>query len=171
LIAPLAPIFGSVEYDASGYDTSRHQSENVRKFESYGTHPSPLVSSLVPLIDFHEAIGAERLRARLHYLARYWADRAASLPPMRMATSPDPALSCSLVAWEMEGIDSGALTRLLRQRDKIMLGGTEPYRGFFGIPENNGRWIIVANTAMFTTLAELDRFVDALERIARDGIG
>jgi selenocysteine lyase/cysteine desulfurase len=171
LIAPLPPLFGSVTWDEAGADTSRHATSEIRKYESYGTHPAPMIESIIPVIDFHEAIGAERLRARLYYLKKYWIDRVAGLPRLRIATGSDPSVSCSLVAWEMEGIPSPALTLAFRTQDKIMLGGTEPYRGFFGIPDDKGRWIIVANTAMFTTLPELDRFVAALERVSRDGIG
>ncbi len=80
-------------------------------------------------------------------------------------------LSCSVVAWEMEGIQSSALSAELRVDDKIMLGGTERYGGFFDIPADDPRGLIVANTAMFTTLAELDRFVAALRQISRQGLG
>jgi selenocysteine lyase/cysteine desulfurase len=171
LVAGLPPIFGSVTWNERGEYTSRAHTSEIRKYESYGTHPAPMIESINAIMDLHESIGSERLAARLFYLKKYWTDRVAEFPRLRLATGATRETSCSLVAWEVEGIDSAALTRALRVNDKILLGGTEPYAGFFGIPPEKARWIIVANTAMFTTLPELDRFVSVLRRVSRSGIG
>lgn len=161
LVKTLMPLYGSVSQE--GAVVSRHDAPSMEKFEEYGGHPDWQFYGLEAALDLLQQLGFDRIRARLFELTRHWTSRAAALPGFRAAVSIDPALAASLVAWEVAGVSSDDLTRRLA-RHRISLGGSDLYAGFFGIPANAPRWLVLTNTAVFTTRAELDRFVRALER-------
>ena len=45
---------------------------NIRKFEHQGTRPINAIQSIIPAIEFHNAIGFEAKLARLQYLKESW---------------------------------------------------------------------------------------------------
>jgi hypothetical protein len=49
----------------------------------------------------------------------------------------------------------------------VLTGGTEPYGGFFGIPADRPRSLRIANTALFTSPADVDRLAQAIETLPR----
>jgi selenocysteine lyase/cysteine desulfurase len=163
LMASIPPLFGSVRFDGA-HPQSRTADEAMDKYESFGQHPAANVAALAALLDIVEAIGMPRIEARLRYLATYWLERVRDLRGFRMATFDTPEHRCSLTAWELEGKASRAVGDALRAR-KIYVGSSDPYSGFFGIPRDSPRALKISNTAIFTRLDELDRFVDALHRI------
>jgi selenocysteine lyase/cysteine desulfurase len=117
-------------------------------------------------MDFLNAIGMANLEARLRYLATYWLRRVPEVPGLRMATLDTAEHRCSLTAWELEEGDPRAVGAALRERG-VYVGSSDPYAGFFDIPLDRPRALTISNTAMFTRLDELDRFVDALKAVAR----
>lgn len=50
---------------------------------------------------------------------------------------------------------------------RVRNGRTESYAGFFGIPEKAPRFLFIANTASFTSIADVDRLADAIEATAK----
>jgi isopenicillin-N epimerase len=165
LVASIPPLFGSVRFDGA-HPQSRAADETMDKYESFGQHPAANVAALSTLLDFVDAIGVPHIEARLRYLATYWLDRIRDVPGFRMATFDAPEHRCSLTAWELEGKASRAVGDALRAR-KIYVGSSDPYAGFFGIPYDRPRELKISNTAIFTRLDELDRFVAALSEAAK----
>jgi selenocysteine lyase/cysteine desulfurase len=165
LIASIPPLFGSVRFDGA-HPQSRAADETMDKYESFGRHPAANVAALAALLDFVSAIGMARIEARLRYLATYWLESARDVRGFRMATFDEPEHRCSLTAWELEGRDARTVGDALRER-KIYVGSSDPYAGFFGIPSDRPRELKISNTAIFTRLDELDRFVAALSRLAK----
>jgi hypothetical protein len=45
----------------------------------------------------------------------------------------------------------------------VLVGGTESYSGFFGIPEDRPRSLFIANAGVFTSPEDVDRLADAIE--------
>jgi selenocysteine lyase/cysteine desulfurase len=165
LIASIPPLFGSVRFDGA-HPQSRAADETMDKYESFGQHPAANVAALAALLDFVSAIGMTRIEARLRYLTTYWLERARDVRGFRMATFDEPEHRCSLTAWELEGRDPRTVGDALRER-KIYVGSSDPYAGFFGIPSDRPRELKISNTAIFTRLDELNRFVAALSRLAK----
>ena len=64
--------------------------DDIRKFESLGTRSFAPEQAIGQAIDFHNAIGAERKQARLHYLKRYWADQVKNHPNIQINTPLSP---------------------------------------------------------------------------------
>ncbi|MEQ8767365.1 MAG: aminotransferase class V-fold PLP-dependent enzyme [Planctomycetota bacterium] len=149
-IAPLWPLLAHTEA----------HSEDIRKFEQTGTYPVPIPLAIGEAVEFHERIGSARKEARLRYLRDYWVERLRDLPGFRLHTSLDPERSCGIATFELEGIAPNDLNRKLLQDHKIVLTGIdhEDFRGTRVSPH------------VYTSPRELDIFVDAVRRVAENGI-
>ncbi len=136
------------------------QSTDIRKFEEVGTHSAAPRLAIGESLLFHNGIGGKRKEARLRYLSRYWMNRLKDIPKVRFNTSFDPEQSCAIANVHIEGTDPGAIGSYLFNKHRIF---TTPiiHEEFQGIR-------ITPN--VYTTLAELDRFCEQMEIIARKGL-
>jgi selenocysteine lyase/cysteine desulfurase len=136
------------------------QANDIRKFEEIGTHSAAPKLAIGEALLFHNGIGGKRKEARLRYLSRYWMNRLKDLPKVRFNTSFDPAQSCAIANVQIEGINPSAIGSHLFDKHRIF---TTPiiHEEFQGIR-------ITPN--VYTTLWELDRFCNVMEKIARNGL-
>jgi isopenicillin-N epimerase len=158
-VAGLPPLYG---YFDPKTQRPAFDSDRMEKFEKFGTHPAERFLSIGQMLDFHEAIGGDRIQARLHYLKRHWAEQVKGEKRLKLLASLDPQLSCSLLSFDVLEGKRVDVTRPLWEQSKIMLGGAY-VDGEFGKPET-WREITLCNTALFTTLEQLDRFAAALKK-------
>lgn len=133
---------------------------DIRKFEEIGTHSAAMRLAIGEAILFHNAIGGRRKEARLRYLARYWMNKLKSVPKVGFNTSFDDAQSCAIGNFKIEGVDPVKIGGYLWTKYRIF---TTPivHEEFTGIR-------ITPN--VYTTLWELDRFCEAVEGIAKNGL-
>lgn len=136
------------------------QRADIRKFEETGTRPAATRLAIGEAILFHQGIGARRKEERLRFLRSYWTDRLASLPNVRFHTSFESGHSCGIALVEIPGVDPAAITEYLMSRHKIFTVAIDH-------PEFKGNRI---TPNLYTSRAELDRFCDVMETIARKGI-
>ena len=136
------------------------QSNDIRKFEEIGTHSAAPKLAIGEALLFHNGIGGKRKEARLRYLSRYWMNRLKDVPKVRFNTSFDPAQSCAIANVQIEGINPSKIGSYLFDKHRIF---TTPivHEEFEGIR-------ITPN--VYTTLGELDRFCNVMEKIARSGL-
>ena len=136
------------------------QANDIRKFEEIGTHSAAPKLAIGEALLFHNGIGGLRKEARLRYLSRYWMNRLKDVPKVRFNTSFDPAQSCAIANVQIEGINPSTIGSYLFDKHRIF---TTPiiHEEFQGIR-------ITPN--LYTTLGELDRFGNVMERIARNGL-
>lgn len=167
LVAALPPLFGAVEEDRQRGLVPQWRSPSPQKFEVTGAHPAAHFYALGEALDFLSAIGLERIRARFFALTRRWAERVRKLPAFRTPVAVHPDHCAGLMSWELTGRDSGELAKELDARHQILTGLTERYTGFFGIPEDRPRSLLITNVALFTAPTEVDRLADAIEQLAR----
>jgi selenocysteine lyase/cysteine desulfurase len=143
------------------------QGEDIRKFEHVGTQPEAIKLALGDALVFHHGIGGARKEARLRFLRDYWADRLEGLPGYRLLTSRDPGQSCGIGTFTVENFDMAGLSRALFDRDKI-------YTITVGIPSPDGTPEGVTGMrvtpSLYTTLRELDLFVEAVSRYVKHGL-
>lgn len=134
------------------------QKNDIRKFEDVGTRPPAAFLALGEALSFHRSIGVERKAARLRYLRDYWLD--ALLPYDRIRLHTHRPAACALATIGVEGVDPLALRDHLWERHRIRV---RPIRhaAVEGIRVSPG---------LYTTLAELDRFVEVMESVLRDGL-
>ncbi len=133
---------------------------NIRKFEEIGTHPAANHNAIAEALTFHEAIGIERKAARLRYLRDRWMRRLDGQKGVTIRTSFDPTMSCALGNVAVEGVAEARLTGHLWDKYRILVTpiAHEECRGIRVTP------------SVYTTLDEIDQFVDAMESVIRNGL-
>ncbi len=139
---------------------SEKMAEDIRKFEEIGTHPAANYLAVGDALTFHQGIGPEHKSARLRYLTHYWAERLLEHERIKLHTSLKPEFSCGLANVEISGIDSTELGSHLWREHRIIVTPIK-HAEFEGIR---------VTPAVYTTLEELDRFCDAMEAVARNGL-
>ncbi len=139
---------------------NKNQDENIRKFEEIGTHPAANHLAIADALTFHQGIGPKRKEERLKYLTNYWAEPLLKHERVVLHTSQKPGNSCGIGVVQVEGVDSGAIDRYMWDIHRIIITPIK-HAEFEGLR-------ITPN--VYTTLEELDRFVEAMETVIKDGL-
>jgi isopenicillin-N epimerase len=135
--------------------------DNIRKFEEIGTHPAANTLAIGEALTFHQGLGGERKAARLVHLRNVWANRLTNVSPrVRLHTSMKDGLACGLATVQVEGVDTGALGAHLWGEHRIL---ATPIRH----AEFEG---LRVTPSVYTTLEELERFSEVMERVIRHGL-
>jgi selenocysteine lyase/cysteine desulfurase len=133
---------------------------NIRKFEEIGTHPAANYLAIGEALTFHQGIGAARKEERLRYLTSYWAEPLLRHDRVKLQTTLDPGQSCGIGVVDVEGVDPGGIGRYLWDTHRIIV---TPIRH----ADFQGNRI---TPNVYTTIEELDRFIDAMEHIIANGL-
>jgi selenocysteine lyase/cysteine desulfurase len=133
---------------------------NIRKFEEIGTHPAANHNAIAEAMTFYESIGAERKAARLRFLRDRWAKRLERVPGVKILTSYDAAQSCGLASFTPGQLDVNKVTGYLYEKHRIIVTA-------IAHPEFN---CLRITPNVYTTLGEIDRFVDVMETLLRNGL-
>lgn len=149
-IASLWPLMAAAET----------QDADIRKFEEVGTHPAANTLAVGEALTFHQALQAARKEARLVYLRNYWAERLLEHDRVSLNTSLKPGMACGIANVHVDGIATNELQGHLWRTHKI-------YTTPINHDEFNGLRI---SPSVYTTLEELDRFVEAVEDVLRNGV-
>ncbi|NIM59694.1 MAG: aminotransferase class V-fold PLP-dependent enzyme [Candidatus Aminicenantes bacterium] len=143
------------------------QGDDIRKFENIGTHPDYLELAIGEALAFHHGIGGKRKEERMRYLKNYWAKALEKLPGLKILTSYDPEQACGIGTFTVENMDLSKLVQVLFQKHKI-------YIITVGVPsfELEGEKItgIRVTPSIYTTLRELDTFIEAVSYYVRNGL-
>ncbi len=131
--------------------------KTIRKFEEIGTHPAALHNATLQALEFYEQIGAERKFARLRYLKQRWAERLNKLSGARLLVSLDARYSGAFGTIHFESRDPGKLSDALLTKHNILVTP-------ISAPGFNG---IRVSPNVYTSVAEVDRFCDAVETVLR----
>jgi selenocysteine lyase/cysteine desulfurase len=146
--------------------------DDIRKFEQIGTYPVPLVLSIADAIGFHDALGGARKLARLRYLRTSWVQRLAQHDRVRFLThfggppgAPfDPerarATGTGLASFAIDGIAPADLAAHLWREHRIYTIAID-HADVKGLRITPG---------VYTTVEELERFIDAVERVLTHGL-
>lgn len=162
LIEQLPPLFGRYSEDEHGAVQLKWNSGEMLKYETFGAHPEGQFMALGDAIDFPSGIGVDRIQERLFYLTSRWMKRAQKLPSFRSAVALDPEHCAGLVGFELSDKYYNSVYNML-DKHHVIVGGTESYAGFFGIPENAPRSLFCPNAGLCTSPADVDRLADAIE--------
>ena len=134
--------------------------DDIRKFEEIGTHPEANFLAIGEALTFHQLIGGARKEARLVYLRNYWAEQLLEFERVRLNTSLQPGLACGIANVRIEGVETGPLRDWLWNEHRI-----------FTVAINHAEFTgLRVSPSTYTTLEELDRFVDAMTGAAKRGI-
>ncbi|MBA2421774.1 MAG: aminotransferase class V-fold PLP-dependent enzyme [Chitinophagales bacterium] len=149
-IASLWPLFANGE----------PQSSDIKKFEAQGTRSFPAELAIGYALDFHNAIGTERKEARLRFLKDYWAKKVKELPKVKLHTSLLPQYSCAICGFSIDGITTAETNSFLFNKYKIHA---------VNIEWENIKCVRVT-PHVYTSLAELDKLVKAIEDAVNNGV-
>lgn len=131
--------------------------DDIRKFESIGTHPVNYIA-IAEALAFNETVGIARKAARLRYLNMRWVKRLRSYPNVEFRTNlDDPTQWAGILNVNIQGVDNAKLCEWMFDRHRIFvipIGHVE-CRGIRVTPN------------VYTLLSEIDRFGDAMEKVAR----
>jgi isopenicillin-N epimerase len=143
------------------------QANDIRKFEQIGTYPTAIRAAIGEALAFHQAIGAERKAARLRYLTLRWANAIKGDPRVRIHSSLDPGQTWGLAMVGIDGVDARALSQFMMDRYRIVInavvGGQPPQQVF----DYSG---LRVTPNVYTTLQEVDTFVEAMQEVLKKGI-
>ena len=143
------------------------QANDIRKFEQIGTYPTAIRAAIGEALAFHQAIGAERKAARLRYLTLRWANAIKGDPRVKIHSSLDPGQTWGLAMVGIDGVDARALSQFMMDRYRIVInavvGGQPPQQVF----DYSG---LLVTPNVYTTLQEVDTFVEAMQEVLKKGI-
>ena len=131
-------------------------SKDIRKFEALGTRSFPIEQGIGEAINFHEAIGSRRKQERIFYLKNYWATRVKDVKGVKLYTSLDPRFSCAICGVSVEGVEPRQLMNTLFDKYRIHTVAID-YEGVH---------CIRVTPHVYTPIADLDKFVGAIQDIA-----
>jgi len=139
---------------------AKTQDDDIRKFEEIGTHPAANTLAIAEALTFHEGIGPQRKLARMIYLRDRWAKRLAAQERFKLNTSLKPGLAGGLANVAIEGIPAGQLQSWLWNTHRVFTVAIvhEQFEG------------IRVSPSVYSTIEEVDRFAELMERAAREGI-
>jgi selenocysteine lyase/cysteine desulfurase len=144
------------------------QDNDIRKFESIGTHPWAIRAALGEALAFHQAIGAERKAARMRYLTLRWANALKVHPRIKILSNlGEPAEIWAVAAVTIDGMDVRALARFLMNKYRIivvpLVGGAPPNQVF-------DYQCLRVSPSIYTTLEEVDTFIAGMEDALKNGV-
>jgi len=144
------------------------QDDDIRKFESIGTHPWAIRAALGEALAYHQAIGTERKAARLRYLNLRWINALKAYPRVKVLTDfSEPPQAWGVAAVNMEGIDVRDLAKFLMDKYRIivvpLVGGAPPNQVF-------EYQALRVSPNIYTTLEEIDTFVKGMEDALKNGV-
>jgi isopenicillin-N epimerase len=144
------------------------QDSDIRKFESIGTHPWAIRAALGESLAFHQATGADRKAARLRYLTLRWANALKAHPRIKVLSDlSEPAQCWGVAAVYIDGIDVRQLAKFMMDKYRIvvvpLVGGAPPNSVF-------DYQALRVSPNVYTTLEEIDTFVEAMEDAVKNGV-
>lgn len=129
---------------------------NILRLNHTGTTPVHVDLGISTAIDYHEAIGAERKQARLRYLKSYWAEKVKKNKKIIINTPWEAERSGAIANVLVEGMGAKEMAKVLMDKYQIWTVAIKR-------PNVHGCRI---TPNVFTSTAELDKFVKALEEMA-----
>ncbi len=127
----------------------RNRDLKAYRFSNVGTSNLSVMVGLKAALDFHQAVGPERVYARIHELARRVRDRIAAQPQLRLANASADGFYGGLVSFEPVKGDLKPVLAELAARKVRVAGGPERIR---------------VATHIFTRPTELNALFGAVER-------
>lgn len=135
------------------------RSENdIRKFEEIGTAPAATKAAINEALAFHQAIGTDRVAARLRYLTLRWANKLKANPNIKIHTGLDQVYGVACVG--VKDVPAAQVYDFLWNKYRIITAAISR-------PEYNG---VRVTPNIYTPLEEIDTFVAAMEDLLKNGV-
>ena len=132
----------------------------AHRFNHLGTFDESRMAGLLAAVGFVEALGMDRVEARIRYLRRRLQEGLGSIPRVTVMTPGEESLNAGMVSFAMEGVDALDL--------QAHLGRTHRVRTRV-IGEYGYGWMRLS-THVYNSPAEVDLVLELLDRAARGGV-
>ncbi|NKB68217.1 MAG: aminotransferase class V-fold PLP-dependent enzyme [Candidatus Latescibacteria bacterium] len=134
---------------------------------SVGTRSIPIVLGHGLAMDFHNALGRDRIEQRCRQLSDYARARLRTIPGLQLLTPEQPALSSGMVSFGVAGGRNGEVRRRLFDEHNIVVKGAQGTYAFVeqGGAKSHNFNALRFSTHIFNNEAEIDRTADLIEAI------
>lgn len=144
-IEKIWPLFGDNEY----------ASNDIRKFEHWGTRPNSAMATIPTAIEFHESIGSELKYERLFFLKDYWTQQAKEIDGIEVHTPFEKERSGAIANFSINEQKPSETTKKLFEEHNIFSVAIET-------PDVNG---VRITPHLYNSIEELDMLVYALKKL------
>jgi isopenicillin-N epimerase len=141
---------------SSGWDDVKR---GAARYDRLSQRAHPLVLAMGAAIEFQQAIGRERIEARIRALQNYSRRALQGLPGIRFHTSLNPALNGGLVAFTLPSLKNADIVETLKRRHRIWTRTMEYDMNAVRIA-----------THVYNTEAQVDQLVEGLQDILKGNI-
>ncbi len=145
-VAQLWPLFGDPR-----------EPDDILRLNHTGTHPAHTDLAIGNAIDYLEGLGIERKEARMRYLQRYWRAGLKEVDRIVLNTPEESHRSCGIGNVGIDGMKPSEMAERLMKEHRIFTVAID------GAGVHGCR----ISPNVFTTVKELDVFVDAVNQLAR----
>ena len=118
------------------------------------------LATIKEALQFQQALGTERKRARLLRLGSRWQDELAAVNGVQLLTPRHPDHWCGPASFAFEGLDSAWLAKHLRNDHRVLVqnkaGRYSPFKNAIRI-----------SPGAHSTFTDVDRLVEAVKSVAR----
>lgn len=150
--AELWPTLASGGWDA--LDLGAHRLNHM------GTMDESRMAGLLAAVEYHRALGPDRIEARIRHLHEYLRAGLAEVPGLELLTPEGPELSSGMLSFRLQGLDSlelqSHMARTANVRTRV-------------IGEYDLGWMRLS-THIYNLPFELDRTVELVDAAARRGL-
>ena len=146
-IAPLWPLLADYIEDRS----------NILRLNHLGTHPAYITLGINDAINYLNTIGLARKEERLRFLRTYWMDALKDVPNVVINTPWEPHRACGIGNIGLSNLSPGDMAQRLLAEHGVFTVAID-YANVHGCR-------ITPN--VFTTTAELDRFIGGVKALAQ----
>lgn len=135
---------------------SERKPNDISRLNHTGTIPVHTDLAIENAIEFYNKLGAKRKEDRLRFLQNYWTSKVRELPNVKLNTPKDAKRSCAIANVGIKGMKPADMADALFKKYKIYTVAIDG-KGVQGCR-------ITPN--VYTSLQELDAFVDALKEMS-----
>lgn len=132
----------------------------AHRLNHLGTFDESRMAGLLAAVEFLQAIGMERVEARVRYLRRLLQDGLKEIPGVSVTTPESDELATGMVAFRMDGVDSLDLQAHLARTERVRTRVISEY----------GHGTMRLSTHIYNRPDELHRVLALLEEAARSGV-
>jgi selenocysteine lyase/cysteine desulfurase len=129
----------------------------MESYETFGQVAEAAFTVVPEAIEYHRRIGAGRKQARMRELVGHLRDGLRAIAGIKFYTVAEEWASCGLLTFELPGKDPEAMQKQLWEQHRVLV------QAQVMAPRIRG---VRLSPAIYTTVDELDRAIDAIRKVA-----
>lgn len=145
-IKDLKPLFGD-----SGKDEN-----DINKLGHFGTLSAPTILTIPEAKTFNDMVTIPLKEKRLRYLQNYWTEQAKGIQKVTITTPKDPARSCAIASFAIEGMNTGEVVKGLHDKHNV----------FTVIRHLEDQDVVRVTPTLYNNTKELDILLEGIKDLA-----